>query len=39
MNKSDLEKLVDIRVSESEVLLEYENFQAAHIFANNFIAT
>jgi hypothetical protein len=33
MNKSDLEKLVDIRVSESEVLLEYENFQGAYYLA------
>jgi len=30
MNKSDLEKLVDIRVSEAEVLLEYENYQGAY---------
>ena len=33
MNKSDLEKLVDIRVTESEVLLEYESFQGAYYLA------
>jgi len=33
MNKSDLEKLVDIRVSEAEVLLRYENYQGAYYLA------
>jgi len=33
MNKSDLEALVDIRVSEAEVLLEYENYQGAYYLA------
>ena len=33
MNKSDLEKLVDIRVSEAKVLLEYENYQGAYYLA------
>jgi|TARA_B110000196_G_C21129596_1_gene657739 HEPN domain-containing protein len=30
MNKSDLEKLVEIRISEAEILLEYENYQGAY---------
>ncbi len=33
MNKSDLEALVDIRVSEAKVLLEYKNFQGAYYLA------
>lgn len=33
MNKTDLEKLVDIRVSESQVLLESENYQGAYYLA------
>jgi len=33
MNKSDLETLVDIRVSEAEVLLERENYQGAYYLA------
>lgn len=33
MNKSDLEALVDIRVSEAKVLLEYNNHQGAYYLA------
>ena len=33
MNKSDLEALVDIRITEAEVLLEYENYQGAYYLA------
>ena len=33
MNKSDLENLVDIRVSEAQVLLESENFQGSYYLA------
>jgi len=33
MNKSDLEKLVDIRVTESRALLETENFHGAYYLA------
>lgn len=30
MNKSDLEALVDIRISEAEILLEYESYEGAY---------
>ena len=30
MNKTDLETLVDIRISDAEILLEYENYQGAY---------
>ncbi len=33
MNKTDLEKLADIRVSEADVLLEYEAYQGAYYLA------
>ena len=33
MNKSDLETLVDIRVSEARVLLESENYQGSYYLA------
>ena len=33
MNKSDLEALVEIRVSEAKILLEYENYQGAYYLA------
>ncbi|GGP47391.1 DNA-binding protein [Shewanella saliphila] len=33
MNKSDLEQLVGIRISEAKVLLESENFQGAYYLA------
>lgn len=33
MNKSDLETLVDIRVSEAKVLLESENYQGSYYLA------
>jgi hypothetical protein len=33
MNKSDLEKLVDIRISEAKVLLESENYQGSYYLA------
>jgi len=33
MNKVDLEKLVDIRISEAKVLLDYSNFQGAYYLA------
>lgn len=33
MNKSDLEKLVDIRVSEAKVLLESEKYQGSYYLA------
>jgi HEPN domain-containing protein len=33
MNKTDLETLVDIRVSESQVLLESKNYQGAYYLA------
>lgn len=33
MNKIDLERLVDIRVSEAKILLDYSNFQGAYYLA------